>query len=221
MESVRHVNVPVHICVAADGCLDQTALIARNVAGVHVVEIDSSNVGMACASGVAFALTLVQSPLSQVWIANTDADSQVSPGWLEEHRRLADSGADVVVGTVRPNFTDLTPAQVRAWLATHPSGVANGHVHGANLGVRASAYRSAGGFESVPEHEDVDLVRRLGRSSVSADCEVLTSGRRYGRTPGGYARYLREDLEQVAANYEQSHINTDATPGVSPEHSPQ
>jgi hypothetical protein len=72
----------------------------------------------------------------------------------------------------------------------------NGHVHGANLGVRADAYLRAGGFATLPEHEDVDLVARLRadprvdvRPSDAAD--VLTSGRTTGRTPGGYAGYLR------------------------------
>jgi len=27
--------------------------------------------------------------------------------------------------------------------------------------------------------------------------EVVTSGRRFGRTPGGYARYLRDDLVRI------------------------
>jgi hypothetical protein len=77
-------------------------------------------------------------------------------------------------------------------------GEANGHVHGANLGVRASVYRSAGGFADLAEHEDIDLVARcraLGATTVaSARADVLTSGRQVGRTPGGYAGYLRTSL---------------------------
>ncbi|MFM9921237.1 glycosyltransferase [Lacisediminihabitans sp. H27-G8] len=221
VESARQVSVMVHICVVADGCLDQTVPIAQMIAGVNVVEIDSSNVGTARAAGVAHALTLVHYPLDQVWIANTDADSEVPLGWLEDHLRLADIGADAVVGTVRPDFTDLTPAQVRAWLVTHPSGVVNGHVHGANLGIRASAYQKAGGYRTVPEHEDADLVHRLRSFSVTAECEVLTSGRRFGRTPGGYARYLREDLENAAARRQISDPSADATSAVSPGLAPQ
>jgi len=102
------------------------------------------------------------------------------------------------VGTVRPEFTDLSAVQLRAWIATHPVGPPNGHVHGANLGIRASAYLEVGGFRPLVEHEDVDLVERLrasGKTITPANSsEVLTSGRSFGRTPGGYARYLRSDL---------------------------
>ena len=103
-----------------------------------------------------------------------------------------------MIGTVRPDFADLSGAQRDAWLATHPVGYANGHVHGANLGIRGDVYRAAGGFPALAEHEDVDLVSRArlagARVVVSDGGCVLTSGRTTGRTPGGYARHLREDL---------------------------
>jgi hypothetical protein len=58
----------------------------------------------------------------------------------------------------------------------------------------------------VAEHEDVDLVARLRRTGVaitaSAAGEVLTSGRRDGRTPGGYAGYLHVSLLARAAERE-------------------
>ena len=82
--------------------------------------------------------------------------------------------------------------------------MANGAVHGANLGIRSSTLAAAGGFAPVPEHEDVmivDRARLLGaKIFASAQANVLTSGRSEGRTPGGYARYLREDLVPLAAS---------------------
>ena len=191
------VEMPVQVVVVADGCLDATAGIARGYPGVLVVEIDSSNVGTARASAARVALSLVAADPARVWLANTDADSVVPPNWLAEQVRLADSGTDVMIGTVRPEFDDLTDEQVRAWRATHLAGEANGHVHGANLGIRASIYLKSGGYDAVPEHEDVELVaklRHVGRAVACATCEVVTSGRAVGRTPGGYARHLREDL---------------------------
>ena len=191
------VHMPVHVIVVADGCLDATAAVARRYDGVRVVEIDSSNVGTARATAAQAALALVTSAPDEVWMANTDADSVVPSNWLSEQVRLAESGADVMIGTVRPDFDDLTEEQVRAWRATHIRGEPNGHVHGANLGVRASLYRQSGGYEAVPEHEDMQLVAKLsdlGRSIATDACEVVTSGRAVGRTPGGYARHLREDL---------------------------
>ena len=132
---------------------------------------------------------------SRVAIQAEDFDVSAEVGAL----RAGDAGVGAVavfVGTVRPDFADLDPRHQRHWHATHTPGVPNGHVHGASLGVRAAVYFEAGGFKAAPEHEDVSLVdrcRRLGGVVVASDdAEVLTSGRTVGRTPGGYAGYLRE-----------------------------
>ncbi len=191
IESARVVRARVTVTVAADGCLDRTAQVARAFPGVNVIELESSNVGAARAAASERALRR-----GADWLANTDADSVVPPHWLAEQLALAAAGADVVVGTVRPDFAGLTGEQVSAWLETHIPGAPNGHVHGANLGIRASAYRAVGGYRSLPEHEDADLVERLRDCTIVATdrTEVVTSARRFGRTPGGYARYLRETL---------------------------
>lgn len=188
----------IAIVVVADRCDDNTAALARRVDGVQVLEVDFGSVGRARASGIQLALRTLRTPLEKTWIANTDADSVVPFNWLTTHSAYADAGNDLVIGTVRPDFADLAAEQVAAWKALHTPGFPNGHVHGANLGVRASAYLAAGGFAPVGEHEDVQLAKRLedlGATVVATDlCEVMTSGRGHGRTPGGYARYLREDL---------------------------
>jgi hypothetical protein len=70
---------------------------------------------------------------------------------------------------------------------THP------HVHGANLGVRADAYRIAGGWHALQTAEDHDLWRRLcaaGNHLSDASLQVITSGRRVGRAPLGFAGAL-------------------------------
>jgi glycosyltransferase involved in cell wall biosynthesis len=185
------VDARVTIVVAADGCLDRTVEIARSFAGVTVLELESSNVGAARAAASNVALSL-----GVDWLANTDADSVVPDTWLHEQLLLESAGADVVIGTVRPDPAELTVSQAAAWRATHHPGRPNGHVHGANLGLRASAYLAVGGYRALPEHEDADLVARLSGSEIVAtdSTEVITSARRFGRTPGGYARYLRENL---------------------------
>jgi glycosyltransferase involved in cell wall biosynthesis len=185
------------VIVVADRCHDDTAAIARDL-GAEVIEIDEANVGLARAIGCDAAL---RDP-DVDWLACTDADSVVPANWIEQQLELASFGADAVVATVRPDFADLSPLQTRAWLATHQRGAANGHVHGANLGLRASAYLAVGGFAPVSEHEDNDLVARLAAAGFTvtptAAIEVITSGRTFGRTPGGYARYLRDDLVSSA-----------------------
>ncbi|MCT9821400.1 glycosyltransferase [Microbacterium sp. W1N] len=194
----RRRGIPVHVWVALDACTDGSARIAA-AAGAHLVELDARNVGVARQAGVTAALDAVGDVApSQVWLAHTDADSVVPANWLTDQLRHARRGAGVVVGTVRPDFRDLSPAQHDAWWQTHTPGVANGHVHGANLGMRADVHLAAGGFAAAAVHEDVMLVaaaRAAGaRVSASDAAWVRTSGRQAGRAPDGYARYLREDL---------------------------
>ena len=198
LAAVQGARVPgCKVVVVADSCTDDTAAIARNFEGVEVIEIEVANVGEARRVGIEHGL------VGADWIASTDADSVVPENWISEQLRLAAEGTDVVVGTVRPEAADLTPEQLRAWTARHNPARPNGHVHGANLGIRASAYIEAGGFRPIVEHEDVELVERLhGLSKIitpANTAEVVTSGRSFGRTPGGYARYLRSDLVELPA----------------------
>lgn len=197
--SVREASVQLVL----DACTDNSAAIAAAF-DVEVHVVDAACVGRARTVGVDAAIARhADVPLARLWTAHTDADSVVLPHWLSHQLELADAGADIVIGTVRPDFRELSARQVEAWWATHTLGVANGLVHGANLGMRASSLVAAGGFDDVCVHEDVWLVddaRDLGARAVASDVAwVLTSGRQVGRTPGGYARYLREDLVPSAA----------------------
>ena len=193
LESILYASDETHITVdvflVADGCVDATAAVARGFAGVTVLELDARSVGSARAAGARAAITA-----GADWLAFTDADSTVPPHWIAVHLRLAELGWDAVVGTVRPNSREITHEQLRRWRGTHAGGKAIGHVHGANLGVRTGPYLAAGGFRDLPEHEDTELVQRLQpwRIVATASCEVVTSARAIGRTPGGYAGYLRE-----------------------------
>ncbi|MCU1508674.1 MAG: glycosyl transferase [Glaciihabitans sp.] len=185
----------ISVTVVADGCTDGTADVVRTFPAVTLVERAAAGVGAARRTGAAVALSQSCCAPGSFWLANTDADSRVPPGWILEQLAAASAGSDALIGTVRPVFNDLSPEQVRAWEALHRGERANGHVHGANLGVRASAYLAAGGFDPVQEHEDVDLVARIRAggftATASSAAEVLTSGRQSGRAPGGYAGYLR------------------------------
>ena len=70
----------------------------------------------------------------------------------------------------------------------------HGHVHGANLGFRASAYLAAGGFPELATAEDHALVTALtaGGSRVlrTRALPVTTSARRESRAPDGFSHYL-------------------------------
>lgn len=157
-------RVRSRIVVVADTCTDDTARITATYPGVDALSLHARSVGAARAEGVDLALqTFRHDPEfeptgSTGWIRNTDADSAVPDNWFLAQFEFAQSGPDVIVSTVRPDFSDLTPQQIRAWKLRHTPSSANGHIHGANLGVRAPAYIAAGGFHADPKHEDLHLV---------------------------------------------------------------
>lgn len=191
---LRHVDpaIGVTLVVVADGCTDATVARARS-AGAEVVALERCGVGAARSAGIAHGLGRIPSPADAVWIANTDADSVVPAEWLlahVEHSRQHDA----LLGTVRPDPADLPPRVYARWRRTREREESIGSIHGANLGVRAGAYLSAGGFGSEPLHEDVLLVERLrgtgARIGATDAGEVVTSGRRDNRVEGGYGGYL-------------------------------
>jgi glycosyltransferase involved in cell wall biosynthesis len=197
-------DVSCAITVVLDDCTDATPDLVGRIAAtepdLHVVVIRSGSVGAARAAGATDALGRPGPPLR--WIANTDADSRVATGWLVQQADALRSGVGVLVGSVVPDPADLPADVLAGWRATHPDGVVVGHVHGANLGVRADVYRDLGGFTLVPEHEDVLLVERAWATAVRVESTgalpVTTSGRLVGRTPGGYAAHLRESYGSAA-----------------------
>lgn len=201
-DAARH-RVTTSIVVVLDDCSDDSPAIAVRHP-VVTVTIDAGRVGTARRVGVEHALERIAlAERSRAWLAHTDADSVVPANWITHQLDLREAGAEVVIGTVRPDFADLTPEHRVQWLATHRRGEPNGHVHGANLGILAGVYRRAGGFSDVAEHEDVLLVQAAVRDGAvvvaSDDAEVETSGRLVGRTPGGYAGHLRAEAERITS----------------------
>ena len=108
--------------IVLDDCTDGSALIAAAHPFPTMV-ISAAGVGDARARGVEAAMREVGGvPPRRVWIANTDADSAVPANWIVTQCDLAANGADVFVGTVRPDFADLSPRHRRHWLRTHRRG---------------------------------------------------------------------------------------------------
>ncbi len=195
--AAQRATAAVDVLVVADRCSDATAELAL-AAGARVLPSAAGSVGAARAAGVAAGLA--EEPpggWSRCWIACTDADSVVPQEWLQHHAQAAAAGIDLLLGTVRlPGPT----ARHAAWRRRYAAG--RDHVHGANLGVRASVYRAAGGFPPVPAHEDrllVDRVRTLSGVRVASSWAypVLTSDRTQGRTPAGVAHDLGSGLAGV------------------------
>jgi len=198
-------GMPVQLVVVADACRDRTAQIARR-GGAAVIPVSARCVGAARAAGVREALRRAR-PLdpAEIWLATTDADTVVSPDWLRRQLMCADLGWDAVAGTVRvTDWAGRRPA-VRALFSQlyHLAAGPRRHVHGANLGFRASAYLAAGGFPEVPAGEDRALVAALtaagSRVKYTRAVTVATSARRDARAPHGFGSYLaRLDAEADA-----------------------
>jgi glycosyltransferase involved in cell wall biosynthesis len=193
----------VVIVVVLDACDDATlAVVLRHAeanaarATIICTELNARNVGIARAAGARLALMR-----GARWLAFTDADTRVSPGWLTAQMQL---DVDVVCGSVAVD--DWSPHREHAdMLRAHFARTYNDrdgphHIHGANLGVAADAYQRAGGFRPLPCHEDVALVAALtdagARFAWSAAPRVTTSARIDARCREGFGATM---LAVVAA----------------------
>jgi glycosyltransferase involved in cell wall biosynthesis len=196
-------EVEARVVVALDACHDASATIAARHTRDDdvVVTLDRRNVGAARAAGALAGLAATRLDPRQVWLAHTDADTEVPPSWLAAQLAVARS-ADGVAGIVRVHDWDAHLPATRhhfersyrtSFLRRHP------HVHGANLGVRASAYLDVGGFPQLARSEDHALwaALRAGGHALVATRRVwvTTSARRRPRAAGGFGDALL-DIEQ-------------------------
>ena len=189
----RETGIPARVILVLDRCLDQTATIARRSARVELVTVSTGNVGAARRAGASRALA-GPGRASELWLASTDADSQVPARWLTGMLAEARAGTHLVLGTVVPG-PGLGQARRRAWAGRHQLRDGHPHVHGANLGIRGDAYLALGGWPALPTGEDAELARRATaaghvRIARSAAIPVVTSTRRSGRAPQGFSGYL-------------------------------
>jgi glycosyltransferase involved in cell wall biosynthesis len=195
-QAAAQLSVPVHVVVAADACTDQTAARAREQ-GATVVETGARSVGAARRGGADRVLQRTRHlDPATVWLASTDADTLVPRDWLTRQLRYAGQGWDGVVGTVTvtdwaghpPRVPSLFNRRYRAWRGRHP------HVHGANLGFRATAYLAVGGFQPLCTAEDHALVNDMQAAGIrllrTTRIPVVTSARTRARAPRGFGWLL-------------------------------
>ncbi|GAB3051204.1 glycosyltransferase [Stenotrophomonas tumulicola] len=177
----------VLVVVALDDCSDDTAGVCAGY-GVAMVVINDRCVGAARAAAAEHALAL-----GARWIASTDADTTVPSDWLWKQSSCS---ADAFCGVVDVvEWLDYPQAVQAEFFRREEAEDGHGHIHGANMGFSASAYRAAGGFAMLPTGEDVALVDALmGNDAVIArlaEPKVATSARRVSKAPHGFSSFLR------------------------------
>jgi glycosyltransferase involved in cell wall biosynthesis len=197
-EAASHVDVPVHVTVVLDSCTDRTEDVVA--LPTKAITVCARSVGAARAAG--FVATSVADPA--VWLATTDADCVVPSRWLSDQVGHHARAAHAVIGTVAVDWREHSTVTRRRYDRLYRSeGATHGHVHGANLGIRADAYWRIGGFQALSVGEDVDLVARLAGSGArlvwDAGNAVLTSDRRDARAVGGFGDFVSALADEVEA----------------------
>ena len=188
------------LVVVLDDCVDRSAAVVdswRNEAttgAVEVIAVRARNVGLARRTGCAALLEHWSTTAADdIWLATTDADSEVPANWLAAQVRARDAGAHVWVGPVEVGCWDeRASGTADEWCRRYA--LEQLPVHGANFGVDAAMYLRTGGFEDRVTGEDRDLLNRLLVHGAVARAEpsvrVVTSGRRHARAPHGFAQAL-------------------------------
>jgi glycosyltransferase involved in cell wall biosynthesis len=194
------------IVLVSDCSTDKTSEIAYTMIAEHgsVLHTCAGTVGTARALAASYAIEKTTTPLSSLWLANTDADCIVPSGWLSDQIAFAASGIEAVAGIVAVDSFEEHGSEVPLRFHTSYSIQADGthpHIHGANLGIRADRYVDVGGWADLKTAEDHDLWGKLreagSRLLSSAHLQVVTSGRRVGRAPSGFADALEAHNNRI------------------------
>jgi glycosyltransferase involved in cell wall biosynthesis len=184
---------PVEIVVVLDACTDRSGAIAVQHKA-QIVSLNARCVGAARALGASLALDY-----GARWVAFTDADTIVPQNWLSAQ---LDMYADATCGQVAINDWSGCPSGMRERYLRQYSGETR-HVHGANLGISAAAYRTAGGFPPLHLGEDAALISSLihcgGDVRWAGSARVTTSARCESAIEGGFAATLRQLRDQCYA----------------------
>jgi rSAM/selenodomain-associated transferase 2 len=177
----RSSGFPHEIVLSDGGSHDGTVDLARQ-AGARVV-IGTAGRGVQLARGAAAA--------QGDWLLFLHADTRLAPGWLALVRAFIASG-ETRAAHFRFVLDDPHPAarRIEALVRWRCARLALPYGDQGLL-ISRKTYDLVGGFRPLPLMEDVDLVRRIGRSRlVALDHPAITSAQRY-RRDGWWARPLR------------------------------
>jgi rSAM/selenodomain-associated transferase 2 len=164
--------------IVADGGSDDGTREWAARRGARVIEVARGRGGQ-LAEGAAVA--------TQPWLLFLHADTRLAPGWAESVAHfVAAPGSEARAAAFRFALDDDTPAARRIEVAVDWRCRRLGLPYGdQGLLIARSLYTEVGGFRSMSLMEDVDLIRRIGRSRLTfLDVKAVTSAARYRR--GGY-----------------------------------
>jgi rSAM/selenodomain-associated transferase 2 len=171
------------VLVVDGGSRDATPAVAH-AHGARVVAAPRGR-GIQLATGGAVALG--------EWLLFLHADTRLSPGWTRAVTEfIADAGNRDRAAYLRFRLDDGSRAarRVEAAVAWRCRRLALPYGDQGLL-IAAAFYRTMGGFRPLALMEDVEMVRRIGRSRlVALSAEAVTSAARY-RRDGFVARPLR------------------------------
>jgi glycosyltransferase involved in cell wall biosynthesis len=199
-------SVEHRVVLVLDQCTDGSSEIAQNWArdrGALLERQSLGNVGAARQLGCNRLLaTWPHLGRDRIWLATTDADSTVPPGWLEAQVVEHETGASLWLGRVE--VRDWTPhdaSTAARWNEIYDKEEAP--VHGASMGINAQLYLDVGGFPPLATGEDHFIHRQAlaqgARIKYDSDHRVITSARRIARAPSGFAHALTSIESNLSA----------------------
>ena len=219
--AIRHVSassaVPIRVVVVLDDCTDRSGQVVerwKKLGGdlggrrsIEILEVAFRNVGQARRAGCLALLDCWSDVVpDHIWLATTDADSQVPRTWISAQMRARADGGQVWIGPVEVrDWSDRSPGTAEAWRRHYAA--EHTPVHGANFGIDAQTYLEAGGFPGLTSSEDRALfeqaVRRGAVVRGHLAVPVATSGRRKARAPLGFAHALTTIEAAVASGVQK------------------
>jgi hypothetical protein len=202
--AVSHDFVTTGIAIVLDACSDRSSgLVAewrhRSLHRdanrfVEIVTTNVANVGHSRKLGCAALLRAWAGiPPAAIWLASTDADSEVPRDWISGQLSVRREGGQVWVGPVSVHdWSGRSAGTAEAWRRQYENECRP--IHGANFGINAATYLDAGGFAEMPTGEDRDLYERTVTLGAvirhDPQLRVVTSSRRRARAPEGFAHAL-------------------------------
>ena len=178
-------KVDCEVVVADGGSVDDTRDIATRL-GARIV-VTGRGRGLQLAAGAEAS--------HHPWLLFLHADTILAPGWAAAAARfMAEAGNRDRPAAFRFALDDPGPKARRlealvAWRC-RVFGLPYGDQ---GLLVSRALYQARGGYQAMPLMEDVDLVRRLGRSRlVMLEANAVTSAARFRQ--GGYFRRSTRNL---------------------------